>query len=281
MAKNIMRKSITARGIRVHNLKNINIEIPLRKLVVITGVSGSGKLSLAFDTLYAEGQRRYVESFSAYARQFLERVDKPDVDHIEGIPPAIAIEQKNPVKNRRSTVGTATEINDYLRLLFARIGKTYCTKCKEIKPATEFHKNRSKKGGLSGECKVCVKVYGKSYRQTPRGRAMRALCNTRYRKTKKNKAYRIRYAKSPEGKAAINETMRRQRIAHPDRHYARSAVSNAIKTGKLPKATSMQCSYCSKAAEQYHHNKGYEPKHALDVVPACRICHRQLDRKVA
>jgi len=127
-----MKKSIIARGIRVHNLKNIDIEIPLRKLAVITGVSGSGKSSLAFDTLYAEGQRRYVESFSAYARQFLERVDKPDVDHIEGIPPAIAIEQKNPVKNRRSTVGTATEINDYLRLLFARIGKTYCTKCGEI-----------------------------------------------------------------------------------------------------------------------------------------------------
>ncbi len=127
-----MKKSIIARGIRVHNLKNINIEIPLRKLAVITGVSGSGKSSLAFDTLYAEGQRRYVESFSAYARQFLERVDKPDVDHIEGIPPAIAIEQKNPVKNRRSTVGTATEINDYLRLLFARIGKTYCTECGEV-----------------------------------------------------------------------------------------------------------------------------------------------------
>ncbi len=130
--KNTMKKSIIARGIRVHNLRNIDIEIPLRKLSVITGVSGSGKSSLAFDTLYAEGQRRYVESFSAYARQFLERVDKPDIDHIEGIPPAIAIEQKNPVKNRRSTVGTATEINDYLRLLFARIGKTYCTKCGEI-----------------------------------------------------------------------------------------------------------------------------------------------------
>ncbi|MBC8552448.1 MAG: excinuclease ABC subunit UvrA [Candidatus Brocadiales bacterium] len=127
-----MKNSIIARGIRVHNLKNIDIEIPVHKLTVITGVSGSGKSSLAFDTLYAEGQRRYVESFSAYARQFLERVDKPDVDHIEGIPPAIAIEQKNPVKNRRSTVGTATEINDYLRLLFARIGKTYCTKCGEI-----------------------------------------------------------------------------------------------------------------------------------------------------
>src|SRR3990170_1939923 len=125
-----MKKSIIARGIRVNNLKNIDIEIPHKKLAVITGVSGSGKSSLAFDTLFAEGQRRYIESFSAYARQFLEKMDKPDVDHIEGILPAIAIQQKNPVKNRRSTVGTATEINDYLRLLFARIGKTYCSSCK-------------------------------------------------------------------------------------------------------------------------------------------------------
>src|SRR3990170_2142401 len=124
-----MKKSIIARGIRVNNLKNIDIEIPHKKLAVVTGVSGSGKSSLAFDTLFAEGQRRYIESFSAYARQFLERMDKPDVDHIEGIPPAIAIQQRNPVKNRRSTVGTATEINDYLRLFFARIGKTYCEKC--------------------------------------------------------------------------------------------------------------------------------------------------------
>ena len=126
----IMEKYIIARGIRVNNLKNIDVKIPHKKLVVITGVSGSGKSSLAFDTLYAEGQRRYIESFSAYARQFLEKMDKPDVDHIEGILPAIAIQQKNPVKNRRSTVGTATEINDYLRLLFARIGKTYCSSCK-------------------------------------------------------------------------------------------------------------------------------------------------------
>ena len=125
-----MKKSIIARGIRVNNLKNIDIEIPHKKLVVVTGVSGSGKSSLAFDTLFAEGQRRYIESFSAYARQFLEKMDKPDVDYIEGILPAIAIQQKNPVKNRRSTVGTATEINDYLRLLFARIGKTYCSSCK-------------------------------------------------------------------------------------------------------------------------------------------------------
>ena len=114
--------SIILRGVRTHNLRNINVEIPHRKLVVITGVSGSGKSSLAFDTLYAEGQRRYVETFSAYARQFLERMDKPDVDHVEGILPAVAIERKNPIQNRRSTVGTATETNDFLRLLFARGG---------------------------------------------------------------------------------------------------------------------------------------------------------------
>jgi len=120
---------IRARGVRVHNLKNIDVDIPRGRFVVVTGVSGSGKSSLVLDTLYAEGQRRYVESFSAYARQFLERMDKPDADRIENIPPAIAIEQKNPVKNRRSTVGTATEVNDYLRLLFARVGTVYCPEC--------------------------------------------------------------------------------------------------------------------------------------------------------
>ncbi|HWP47859.1 MAG TPA: excinuclease ABC subunit UvrA [Candidatus Limnocylindrales bacterium] len=123
---------ISIKGARVHNLKNIDLDIPRNKLVVITGVSGSGKSSLAFDTLYAEGQRRYVESLSAYARQFLERMDKPDVDAIYGISPAIAIEQKNHVRNSRSTVGTATEIYDYLRLLFARIGKTYCYRCGKL-----------------------------------------------------------------------------------------------------------------------------------------------------
>jgi excinuclease ABC subunit A len=122
-------EQITVKGARVHNLKNIDLDIPRNKFIVITGVSGSGKSSLAFDTLYAEGQRRYVESLSAYARQFLERMDKPDVDAIIGISPAIAIEQKNNVRNSRSTVGTATEIYDYLRLLFARIGKTYCYQC--------------------------------------------------------------------------------------------------------------------------------------------------------
>ena len=121
--------AIRARGVRVHNLKNIDVDVPRNRYVVVTGVSGSGKSSLALDTLYAEGQRRYVESFSAYARQFLERMDKPDVDKVENIPPAIAIEQKNPVKNRRSTVGTTTELNDYLRLLWARVGHVHCPEC--------------------------------------------------------------------------------------------------------------------------------------------------------
>ncbi len=116
--------NILIKGARVNNLKNIDVEIPRNKLVVITGLSGSGKSSLAFDTLYAEGQRRYVESLSAYARQFLGRMSKPECDYIKGIPPAIAIEQKVNTRNPRSTVGTSTEIYEYLRLLYARIGKT-------------------------------------------------------------------------------------------------------------------------------------------------------------
>jgi excinuclease ABC subunit A len=116
-------------GARQHNLKNINVVIPKNKLVVITGPSGSGKSSLAFDTIYAEGQRRYVESLSAYARQFLGIMEKPDVDSIEGLSPAIAIDQKTTSKNPRSTVGTITEIYDYLRLLFARVGKPVCPEC--------------------------------------------------------------------------------------------------------------------------------------------------------
>src|SRR5215213_2023444 len=118
--------SIRIRGARTHNLKNVSLELPRNRLVVITGLSGSGKSSLAFDTLYAEGQRRYVESLSAYARQFLQVMEKPDVDLIEGLSPAIAIEQKATSHNPRSTVGTVTEIHYYLRLLYARIGDPHC-----------------------------------------------------------------------------------------------------------------------------------------------------------
>ena len=130
-------ETIVVRGARVHNLKNVDFEIPHNSLTVVTGVSGSGKSSLAFDTIYAEGQRRYVESLSAYARQFLERIEKPDADSIDGIAPAVAIRQKNTTRNPRSTVGTATEIYDYLRLLFARIGRTFCLQCgQEVKKDT-------------------------------------------------------------------------------------------------------------------------------------------------
>src|SRR5690349_10861448 len=121
--------SLVIRGARTHNLKNVDLTLPTGQLIVFTGVSGSGKSSLAFDTIYAEGQRRYVESLSAYARQFLERMEKPDVDRIDGICPSIAIRQKNSVRNPRSTVGTTTEIHDYMRLLYARIGRTFCRNC--------------------------------------------------------------------------------------------------------------------------------------------------------
>src|SRR6187401_2537152 len=122
-------ETIRIRGARQNNLKNLDVELPTGELIVVTGPSGSGKSSLVFDTLYAEGQRRYVETFSPYARQFLDRMDKPQVDSIEGIPPAIAIDQTNPVRTSRSTVGTMTEINDHLKLLFARTGRLFCRQC--------------------------------------------------------------------------------------------------------------------------------------------------------
>ena len=132
-----MKDKIVIKGAKVHNLKNVSLEIPRDKLVVFTGLSGSGKSSLAFDTLYAEGQRRYVESLSSYARQFLGQMDKPDVEYIEGLSPAISIDQKTTSRNPRSTVGTVTEIYDYLRLLYARIGVPHCPKCgKEISQQT-------------------------------------------------------------------------------------------------------------------------------------------------
>ena len=131
------KDKIIIQGARENNLKNVSLEIPRDKMVVMTGLSGSGKSSLAFDTIYAEGQRRYVESLSSYARQFLGQMDKPEVDYIEGLSPAISIDQKTTSKNPRSTVGTVTEIYDYLRLLYARIGRPHCPKCgKPIKQQT-------------------------------------------------------------------------------------------------------------------------------------------------
>ena len=132
-----MKDKIIIKGAKVNNLKNIDLQLPRDKYIVFTGLSGSGKSSLAFDTLYAEGQRRYVESLSAYARQFLGQMDKPEVDYIEGLSPAISIDQKTTNRNPRSTVGTVTEIYDYLRLLYAKIGKPHCPKCgKEITQQT-------------------------------------------------------------------------------------------------------------------------------------------------
>src|SRR5712664_4574928 len=132
MSKSSAGSVIRLRGVRQNNLKNFDLDLPLKQLIVITGLSGSGKSSLAFDTLFAEGQRRYIETFSPYARQFFDRMDKPKVDSIEGIPPAIAIEQRNAVKTTRSTVGTMTEICDYMKVLWPHIAQLYCRQCGQL-----------------------------------------------------------------------------------------------------------------------------------------------------
>ena len=147
---------IVVRGARTHNLKNVNITIPRDKLVVVTGLSGSGKSSLAFDTLYAEGQRRYVESLSTYARQFLSMMEKPDIDHIEGLSPAISIEQKSTSHNPRSTVGTITEIYDYLRLLFARVGQPHCPEHNQKLEAQTVSQMVDKVMTISAESRIMV-----------------------------------------------------------------------------------------------------------------------------
>ena len=145
-------ENIVVKGAREHNLKNIDVTIPRNMLVVITGVSGSGKSTLAFDTIYAEGQRRYVESLSAYARQFLGRMDKPDVEYIEGLSPAISIDQKGVSHNPRSTVGTVTEVYDYLRLLFARVGRPHCYNCRPARAeADRAADSRRREGHEAGQ----------------------------------------------------------------------------------------------------------------------------------
>ena len=157
--------AIVVRGARTHNLKNIDVTLPTGQLIVITGVSGSGKSSLAFDTIYAEGQRRYVESLSAYARQFLERMEKPDVDRIDGICPSIAIRQKNSVRNPRSTVGTVTEIHDYMRLLFARVGPHV------LPPVRPGSHSRDRRGRRDASCWRCPKARGSFWASTCRSSA--------------------------------------------------------------------------------------------------------------
>src|SRR5574341_1184005 len=150
---------IDIRGARQHNLKNLDMRLPLGELIVVTGVIGSGKSSLAFDTVYAEGQRRYVETFSPYARQFLDRMDKPSVDRIDGIPPAIAIDQTNPVRTSRSTVGTMTELNDHLKLLFARAASLYCRGCgKRVARDTPdtIHADLAARAGGAGDPRLVI-----------------------------------------------------------------------------------------------------------------------------
>src|SRR5436189_6271921 len=150
---------IRIRGARQHNLKNLDLDIRTGEMTVVTGPSGSGKSSLVFDTLYAEGQRRYVETFSPYARQFLDRMDKPQVDAIEGIPPAIAIDQTNPVRTSRSTVGTMTEINDHLKLMFARVARLHCRKCAQpVRRDTpdSIHAQMAERASAAGDPRLVV-----------------------------------------------------------------------------------------------------------------------------
>ena len=168
-------EKIIVKGAKEHNLKNINVEIPRNELVVITGLSGSGKSSLAFDTIYAEGQRRYVESLSSYARMFLGQMDKPNVESIEGLSPAISIDQKTTSKNPRSTVGTVTEIYDYLRLLYARIGVPHCTVCgREIRQQT-----KSPSTPTAQKFRLCRRLYADvraSMQRCSTALESRALC---------------------------------------------------------------------------------------------------------
>src|SRR5690349_8030669 len=156
MAKSVHSAVIRLRGVRHNNLKNFDLDLPTGKLIAVTGLSGSGKSSLAFDTLFAEGQRRYIETFSPYARQFFDRMDKPQVDRIEGIPPAIAIEQRNAVKTTRSTVGTMTELTDYMKLLWPHLATLHCRQCgaivKKESPSDVWSAERGARNGeQSGE----------------------------------------------------------------------------------------------------------------------------------
>src|SRR5580765_4550187 len=157
MLKSSARSCIRLRGVRHNNLKNFDLDLPINQLIVVTGLSGSGKSSLAFDTLFAEGQRRYIETFSPYARQFFDRMDKPKVDSIEGIPPAIAIEQRNAVKTTRSTVGTMTEICDYMKMLWPHVARLHCRQCgREVRKDSPQEISNSLKAEESSGAEVLV-----------------------------------------------------------------------------------------------------------------------------
>src|SRR5688572_4541832 len=176
-----MSQSIVARGVRVHNLKGIDVVIPTGRLVVITGVSGSGKSSLAFDTLYAEGHRRYVESLSVYARQFLDRMERPALDSMDGICPAVAIRQRVSARNPRSTVATATEIHDHLRLLFAKVGRTVCPSCGSEVTKDSSESVAERLLGLPGDSRVLV-AYPLAAGGTPRRDLVERLLRRGFRR---------------------------------------------------------------------------------------------------
>ena len=227
---------LVVRGARTHNLKNVDVSLPLGRLVIVTGVSGSGKSSLAFDTIYAEGQRRYVESLSAYARQFLERMEKPDVDRIEGICPAIAIRQKNSIRNPRSTVGTTTEIHDYMRLLWARVGRTICRQCGEevIRETAEVVARRL--NALSPGTRLLI---GFDMPVVALPDAMPGVRRRRIRDTPSSRTIACRWARPRANRGASG----RRRAADADRRHDRQPGAGAASggcsstTGRSPSKT--------------------------------------------
>jgi len=233
-------EAIQVKGARVNNLKNISFSVPINQMTVVTGVSGSGKSSLAFDTIYAEGQRRYVESLSAYARQFLERMDKPDVDEVRGIAPAIAIRQKNSTRNPRSTVGTQTEIYDYLRLLFARVGRTFCRLC-----AREV------------------------YRDSPESIASEVLAEL----AEGTRFYVLFPASSGQITQNGDEADLRQRLKAPSPHLDQDLyVADGLKTGRVMVKDEDVCLHCGLCAERCPTGAWDMQKYLIDMTHAGTSC---------
>src|SRR5689334_13554612 len=219
--------AIVVRGARQNNLKNLALELPLNELIVVTGVSGSGKSSLVFDTLYAEGQRRYVETFSPYARQFLDRMDKPAVDRVDGIPPAIAIDQTNPVRTSRSTVGTMTELNDHLKLLYARAAQLYCRQCGQLvrrDSAQSIHEDAMKRAADAGDPRIyiCFPVnVPKNFKEAE------------VRKMLEGQGYtRVQELSSNGGGDTLEVVQDRLRLANSDRARVMESLETALRMGR-------------------------------------------------